>query len=102
MMFVIDGSEVFMGMFWACEGDILDLGQGFEAVVVEMEVDDLELEVGAVARLVWGCLNGRLYSLWCMSRKSLKGKMSNNGGRPFGMVIRVNFLKDFLFFFFFF
>ena len=31
---------------------ILDLDGGFVAVVVEMEVDDLELEVGVVVRLV--------------------------------------------------
>ena len=45
-------------------GDILDLGRGFVAVVVEMEVNDWESEVGAVVRLVWNCLNGRLYFLW--------------------------------------
>ena len=38
-------------------------GGGFVAVLVEMEVDDLELEVGVAARLVWGCLNERLYFL---------------------------------------
>lgn len=41
-------------------GDIFDLGRGFVAVVVEMKVNDLELEVGVVFRLAWGCLNGRL------------------------------------------
>ena len=30
-------------------------------MVVEMEVDDLELEVGAVVRVVWSCVNGELY-----------------------------------------
>ena len=44
-------------------GDIFDLGGDFVAMLVEMEVDDLELEVGVVARLVWGCLNERLYFL---------------------------------------
>ena len=48
-------------------GGILNLGGGFVAVVVEMKVDDLELEVGAVVRLAWNCLNGRVYFLWCLS-----------------------------------
>ena len=49
--------------------DIFDFGGGFVAMVVEMEVDDLELEleVGVVARLVWSCVNGRLYFLWRLS-----------------------------------
>ena len=50
-------------------GDILDLVGGFVAVVAEMEVDALELEVGV--RLVWDCLDGRLYFLWRLSRMSL-------------------------------
>ena len=33
-------------------GDIFDFGGGFVAVVVEMEVNDLELEVGNVVRIV--------------------------------------------------
>ena len=48
-------------------GDIFDLGESFVAVVVEMEVDDFESEVGIVVRLVWSCLNGRLYFLWHLS-----------------------------------
>ena len=36
-------------------------------VVVEMEVDELKWEVGIAVRLVWGCLNGRPYFLWCLS-----------------------------------
>ena len=32
--------------------DVFDFGGGFVVVVVEMEVDDLELEVGAVVRVV--------------------------------------------------
>ena len=31
-----------------------------------MEVDDLELEVGVVAKLVCSYLKGRLYFLWCL------------------------------------
>ena len=30
-------------------------------MVVEMEVNDLELEVGAVVRVVWSCVNRELY-----------------------------------------
>ena len=33
-------------------GDIFDFGGVFVAVVVEMEVNDLELEVGNVVRIV--------------------------------------------------
>ena len=79
-------------------GNVFDLGEGFVAVVVEMEVDNLDSEVGAVVRLVWNCLNGRLYFFWCLSQKSLQGEMSNNGECPFGMVIQADFLKDFFFF----
>ena len=35
-------------------GDIFDFGGGFVAVMVEMEMDDLELEVGAVVRVYSG------------------------------------------------
>ena len=45
--------------------DILNLGGVFLAVVL-MEVDDLELEVGVVAELVWSYLKERLYFLWCL------------------------------------
>ena len=98
MVFVNDGGEVFRGGFWADEGYVLELGEAFVAVVVEMEVDDLELEVGAVVRLVWNCLNGRLYFLWCLSQKSLEVQMSNNGGCSFAKVIQADFLKDLFFF----
>ena len=40
--------------------DVFDFGGGFVAVVVEMEVDDLELEVGAIVRVVWSFANGEL------------------------------------------
>ena len=53
--------------FRLVRGDIPDLGWGFAAAVVQMAVDDLEFGVGAVVRLVWNCLNGRLYFLWCLS-----------------------------------
>ena len=56
--------------FELVEGDIFDLGGGLVAVLLEMEVD-VELEVGVVVRLVCGCLNGRLYMFWRLSRMSL-------------------------------
>ena len=51
--------------------DICDFGGGFVAMVVEMEVNDLELEVelGDVVSRVCGCVNGRLYFLWHLSRR---------------------------------
>ena len=66
-------------------GDIFDSGGGFVAVVVEMEVNDLELEVGDIVRIVWSCVKEELYFFRHLSRMSLEGKMSNVGGRPFGM-----------------
>ena len=41
--------------------DISDFGGGFVAVVVEMEVSDLELEVGDVVSIIWCCVNKGLY-----------------------------------------
>ena len=43
------------------EGDIFEFGGDFVAEVVEIEVVDLELEVGVIVRLVWDCVNGELY-----------------------------------------
>ena len=57
-------------------------------------MEDLELEVGTVVRLVCDCLNGRMYFLCCLSQIFLEEKMSNVGGRPFGMVIRADFLME--------
>ena len=54
--------------FGVVGGDIFALGGGFLAVVMEMEVDDLESEGGVVVRLVWGCLNGKLSFLWRLSQ----------------------------------
>ena len=78
-------------------GDIFYLGGDFVAVVMEVEVDDLELEVGVVIRLVWGCLNGRLYFFWRLSRMSMEGKKSNVGECPVGMVMREDFLMELFF-----
>ena len=74
------------------------VGDSFVTVVVEMEVNDLELEVGDLVRIVWSCVNKELCFLWCLSRMSLEGKMSNVGGRPFGMVMWANSLMEVLFF----
>ena len=62
-----------------------------------MEVNDLNLEVADIVRLVWSCLNGELYFLWRLSQMSLKGKMSNVCERSFGMVMQANYLMEFLF-----
>ena len=60
-------------------GDVLNFGGGFVAVVVVVErvVGGSKLEVVAVVRIVWSSVNEELYSLWCLSQKSLEGKMSN-------------------------
>ena len=47
--------------------DIFDFGGGFVVVMVEMEVNDLELEVGGVVRIVWSCVNKELCFLWRLS-----------------------------------
>ena len=73
--------------------DIFDFGGGFVVVAVE-EVNDLELEVGDALRIVWCRVNKELYCLWPLSRKSLEGNMSNDGGCPFGVVIWSNSLKE--------
>ena len=56
-------------------------------MVVEREVDDLKLEVEVPVRLVWACLNERLYFLWRLTQMYLEGKMPSGGRRPFGMVM---------------
>ena len=71
--------------------DTFDFDGGFVVVVVEMEVNDLELEVGDVVRVVWCFVNEELYFLWRLSQKSLEGNMSNVGVRPFGMVMQASF-----------
>ena len=76
-------------------GDILNLSGGFIVLVVEMVVDDLELDEG---EQLWGCLNWRLNFLWRLSRMFLESEMSKIGGRPFGMVMRADFLMEFFFF----
>ena len=59
-------------------GDALNFGEGFVAVVVvvvvEMVVGGSKLEVAAVVRIVCSWVNGELYSLWHLSRKSLEGR----------------------------
>ena len=60
-------------------GDVLNFGGGFVVVVVVVErvVGGSKLEVVAVVRIVWSSVNEELYSLWCLSQKSLEGKMSS-------------------------
>ena len=85
--------------FGLLRGDIFDFGKRFVALVaVEMKVDDLELEVGVVVRLVWDCLNGMLYFLRHFSRMSQEGKMSSVVGSPLGTVKQENFFMELLFF----
>ena len=61
-------------------GDALNFGEGFVAVVVvvvvavESVVGGSKLEVAAVVRIVCSWVNGELYSLWHLSRKSLEGR----------------------------
>ena len=76
-------------------GDIFDFGGALVAVLAETEVDDLKLEAGDAARLVWSCVNGELYFLWRFSQMSLEGKMSNVGGRFFGKVTQADSLMEF-------
>ena len=72
--------------------DTFDFGGSF--VVVVVEVNDLELEVGDAVRIVWCPVNKELYCLWSLSRKSLEGNISNDGGHPFGMVMCASSLKE--------
>ena len=79
-------------------GDVLNFGGAFVAVVVVVVVETVvggsKLEVVAVVRKVWSCVNGELYSLWRLSRKSLEGKMSNVGGSLFGVVMQADSLME--------
>ena len=43
-------------------------------------------------------MNDELFFLWHLSQMSLEGKMSNAGGRPFGIVMRADSLTEFFFF----
>ena len=43
-------------------------------------------------------MDNELYFLWHLSQMSLEGKMSNAGGRPFGIVMRADSLMEFFFF----
>ena len=68
-------------------GDALNFSGWFVAMMVETVVGDSKLEVVAVVRIVWSCVNGELYYLWRLSRKSLEGKMGvfSVGGCLFGV-----------------
>ena len=79
---------------WVCfqlvRGGIFDMGGNFVAVRVEMEVEAPELVVvKAFVKLVWGCLNGRIYFLWRLSLILVECKISSIGRRLFSMVMRV-------------
>ena len=81
------------GTFWVLGRDIFDFGGGFVALAVE-DMNDLELEVGDAVRIVWCCVNEELYCPWRLSRKSLEGNTSNDGGRAFGVVMWANSLEE--------
>ena len=57
-------------------------------------MNDLKLEVGDAVRIVWSRVNEKLYCPRRLSRKSLDGIMSNEGGRAFGVVMWANSLKE--------
>lgn len=62
--------------------------KGFGVMVeVEMEVQDFELVVGQVMRLVRGCLNGRVYFLWCSSLLLVEVNVSNVNAQFFCMIM---------------
>ena len=84
-------------------GDVLNFIGGFLAVgvvvvllllLVETVVGGSKLEVVTIVRIFWSCVNGELYSLWCLSRKSLEGKMSNVGGHLFGLMMQADSLME--------
>ena len=74
-------------------GGIFNLSGGFVVLVVEVRLEDLELVLKAVVRLIWGCLSEMMYFLWRLSLMSVEGEISNVGGRLFGMVMWTDFLR---------
>ena len=50
---------LFRGNLFLMEGDIFELGGCFEAAIVEVEVENFEMVVGSVMRLVLWFLNWR-------------------------------------------
>lgn len=76
-------------------GGISDLVGDFAVVVVEVVV--LELVVRLDVRLVWTCLNGRTYVLWCLSLTLAEANISNVSACFFRMVLQADFLSLFLF-----
>ena len=56
-------------------------------MVVFKEVNDLELDVGDAVRIVWCRVNEELYCSRSLRRKFLKGNISNDGRRPFGVAM---------------
>ena len=62
--------------------------KGFGVMVeVEMEVQDFELVVRHVMRLIRGCLNGRVYFLWCSSLLLVEVNVSNVNAQFFCMIM---------------
>lgn len=62
--------------------------KGFGVMVeVEMEVQDFELVVGHVMRLVRGCFNGRVYFLGCSSLLLEEANVSNVNAQFFCMIM---------------
>ena len=85
-------------------GDALNFSGWFVAMVVETVVGDSKLEVVAVVRIAWSCVNGELHYLWCLSRKSLEGRWVSLrwvgvssvsvGGCLFSVVMRTDSLME--------
>ena len=86
----------YFGLFGFLAGDAGGvLGDGyFVTVVVGVEVEDLALVVKAVLRLVWGlCEWEDVFIFRRLSLMLVEGKMSNVGGRLFGMVMWADFSR---------
>ena len=77
-------------IFFLMEGDIFELGGVFEVVVLEVEVENFEMVVGCVMRLVVWFLNWRGDLLWRLSLN-----LMNVGACLFRMVMWVGLLVIF-------
>ena len=63
-----------------CFGLVVDIFQLAGIFAEWSEVEDLKLVEKAFVRLIWSCLNGRMYFLWPLSVMTVEEKMSNAGG----------------------
>ena len=52
-------------------------------MLVKVEVEHLELVMEDAPRLVWGCLSGRMYFLWCLGLMSVDVSSICSCGRFF-------------------